>query len=103
MLKGYFEKTLIPSLQGLSKFYRQLVGTGMYESDMADILTNIQQEATEFDVKIGSYPKWKPDNVRVEDWKVKVVVSILGQDKSAVDKFTQMVKKRINGFLLTTD
>jgi molybdopterin-biosynthesis enzyme MoeA-like protein len=94
----YFADTLLPSLPHAKKYVRKLIGTSLMESDIADALTRIQGLADQVDIKIGSYPKWRPVEVPLDQWKLKVVVSILGKDKVVVDQFAQMVKESVNGF-----
>lgn len=97
MIDSYLGNTLLPSLS-LKKFHRAQVGTSMFESDIADTLSKIQVKANEFNIKIGSYPKWKPDNVPQANWKLKVVVSIVGHDKEKVEELRKMIKNEIDGF-----
>lgn len=94
----YFSDTLLPSLPNATKFIRKLVGTSKLESDIADALTEIQAEADKHDIKIGSYPKWRPLGASLEEWKLKVVVSVLGKDEVLVEKFAAMCKERVDGF-----
>jgi molybdopterin-biosynthesis enzyme MoeA-like protein len=79
-------------------FHRIQIATSMFESDIANALTDIQELASQHQVSIGSYPKWKPEEVSMDEWKVKVVVSIVGADLEIMSKYAEMVRKAINGF-----
>ena len=71
------------------------------ESNIADTLKKLQKEADEFDIQIGSYPKWKPEGIQMNEWKHKVTVSVLGKNEALVHEYALKVKNNINGFEVT--
>jgi molybdopterin-biosynthesis enzyme MoeA-like protein len=79
-------------------FHRRQIATSMFESDIANALTDIQALATPHQVTIGSYPKWKPEEVTMDEWKVKVVVSIVGSELERVNQYADMVREAVHGF-----
>lgn len=94
----YFADTLLPTLPNTKKFKRKLIGTSAFESEIAEALTEFQLEADKFNIRIGSYPKWRPLGVHLDEWKLKVVVSVLGQDEGIVEEFARRIKEKIGGF-----
>lgn len=93
-------KILLDSLQKRlssmsdSKFYRNEIATKQDETAIADILADIQSKATE--VKIGSYPLWKDKN------GIQVVMSVFGKDQCIVDKVSQEIMEKTNGWLYSS-
>lgn len=76
-----------PKLQD-RPFVRALIYTKKYEGEIADNLTNVQNEFPE--IAIGSYPQKNPEH--------KVMVSIEGQDYQMVNQVAQIIASLIDGF-----
>ncbi|TPX68033.1 hypothetical protein SpCBS45565_g03333 [Spizellomyces sp. 'palustris'] len=96
LIDRYFETHVRPTLS-LSSYSRVLIGTSLFEGDIAPILTDLQEKVQSEGIKIGSYPRWRPSGVPVDEWNVRVVVSLLGRDKEALDKWGKVVVQKIQG------
>lgn len=83
-LKPHF-KELIGDTNSTS-YYRVQVATKLPEGQIANFLSDLQDECTAKEVKIGSYPNWGEgkDGARV-------VVSIVGKDVELVDSIGKKV------------
>ncbi|KAI8646638.1 MoaB/Mog domain-containing protein [Parasitella parasitica] len=82
--------SLRPRLQAMSQtvpFYRREIATASPEVSIAAILSDLHTQH----VKIGSYPVWNND-------KVKVIVTVSGQDVSKVNETADRLAKAINGW-----
>ncbi|KAG1459298.1 hypothetical protein G6F46_005518 [Rhizopus delemar] len=94
-------KVLLNSLQTRlalmsgSKFYRNEIATKQTEVMIADILTEIQSQAMN-EVKIGSYPLWKDKD------GIQVIISVSGKDQLKVDKVSQEIMTKTNGWLYSS-
>lgn len=87
--------SLVPRLEKLSgsKFYRHEIATKQPETTIAHTLTEIQKQADEHGIKIGSYPVWGKHSEGI-----RVVVTISGKDETQVNKYSQQVIKSIEGW-----
>lgn len=86
--------SLKPRLEAMSqaiRFYRKEIATASPEVSIAEILSDMHTQ----NVKIGSYPVWNDD-------KVKVIVTVSGQDLIKVNEIADKVTKAINGWPLTS-
>jgi len=91
------------------KFFRQMIGSNLFEADLAPILGEAQREINKkkLGIKIGSYPKWRPSpkdddekDMQSDDIKEKsnVLITFVGRDEEEVKKWKEIVKERIHGF-----
>ncbi|CEP17584.1 hypothetical protein [Parasitella parasitica] len=86
--------TLRPRLEAISqtvRLYRKEIATASPEVSIAAILSDLHTQH----VKIGSYPVWNDD-------KVKVVVTVSGQDSYKVNETADRLTKAINGWAWTS-
>ncbi|KAG1146918.1 hypothetical protein G6F37_000859 [Rhizopus arrhizus] len=83
------------ALMSGSKFYRNEIATKQTEVMIADILTEIQSLAIN-EVKIGSYPLWKDKD------GIQVIISVSGKDQLKVDKVSQEIMTKTNGWLYSS-
>ncbi|KAJ3249885.1 hypothetical protein HDU77_007302 [Chytriomyces hyalinus] len=101
-LVSYFvHDTIVPSVPGLKKFVRVQIGTPKMESEIADVLTRWQAEVDPLGIKIGSYPKWAPEDVVDADGvtqSLRVMVSVVGQDEDAVEKTVFGIQSELGAF-----
>ncbi|KAI7902977.1 MoaB/Mog domain-containing protein [Cokeromyces recurvatus] len=84
--------TLGSRLSQNTPYYRLEIATEQPEMAIATILRKIQQQVQHV-VKIGSYPTWQQ-----EEEKIKVIVTVTGQDKSKVKEISQWIQKEIRGW-----
>jgi len=91
------------------KFFRQMIGSNLFEADLAPFLREAQMEINKkkLGIKIGSYPKWRPspkdddekdihsDNIKE---KSNVLITFVGRDEEEVKAWKEIVKERIGGF-----
>ncbi|KAJ3082261.1 hypothetical protein HK102_001823 [Quaeritorhiza haematococci] len=103
LLSHYFEKYILPRRSSRVPFTRKLVGTSLMESDIAVALTDIQAQVEPLGIKVGSYPKWKPLNTPLDQWKLRVVVSLVGKNKAEVERWAEVVRSKIDGFDVSVD
>jgi len=96
------------------KFFRQMIGSNLFEGDLAPILREAQMEINKkkLGIKIGSYPKWRPspkdddekdihsDNIKE---KSNVLITFVGRDEEEVKKWKEIVKAKIGGFEVDED
>ncbi|KAL6628369.1 Molybdopterin binding protein [Neocallimastix sp. 'constans'] len=92
-----------------AKFFRQMIGSNLFEADLAPILREAQMEINKkkLGIKIGSYPKWRPspkdddekdmhsDNIQE---KSNVLITFVGRNEEEVKKWKEIVKEKIGGF-----
>ncbi|ORZ01296.1 MoaB/Mog domain-containing protein [Syncephalastrum racemosum] len=71
-------------------FIRVEVATQCGEADIASALTTIQEQVRDQDIKIGSYP--------VEGKDSRVVISIVGRDRTAVQKTASQIIHETKGW-----
>lgn len=86
--------SLKPKLQAMSKsagFHRREIATASPEVSIASILSDFHTQ----DVKIGSYPMWNND-------KIRVVVTVSGQDQSQVNAIADKLTDAIHGWSYTS-
>ncbi|ORY79249.1 hypothetical protein LY90DRAFT_698216 [Neocallimastix californiae] len=97
-----------------AKFFRQMIGSNLFEGDLAPILREVQMEINKkkLGIKIGSYPKWRPspkdddekdihsDNIKE---KSNVLITFIGRDEEEVKKWKEIVKEKIGGFEVDED
>jgi len=97
-----------------AKFFRQMIGSNLFEADLAPILREAQMEINKkkLGIKIGSYPKYRPspknddekdmhsDNIQE---KSNVLITFVGRDEEEVKKWKEIVKERIHGFDVEED
>jgi len=92
-----------------AKFFRQMIGSNLFEADLAPILSEAQMEINKkkLGIKIGSYPKYRPSpknddekDMHSENIKEKsnVLITFVGRDEEEVKKWKELVKAKINGF-----
>jgi molybdopterin-biosynthesis enzyme MoeA-like protein len=74
----------------LPKFYRQAIHTNLPEGDIADALTQIQDQYQSFGIKIGSYPLFGVSQYRV-------CVTVVGRDHPLIMKVSNEIAKKIEG------
>ncbi|KAG2197955.1 hypothetical protein INT47_002982 [Mucor saturninus] len=75
-----------------SPYHRVQIATKMTEGDIASFLSDLQDEYTEKQIKIGSYPNWgEKDGARV-------VVSVVGKDQDLVDVVGSKILDGISGW-----
>ncbi|GAN08889.1 molybdopterin binding domain protein [Mucor ambiguus] len=82
--------SLKPKLQAMSQsacFYRREIATASPEVSIASILSDFHTQH----VKIGSYPMWNND-------KIKVIVTVSGQDLSRVNAIADKLTDAIHGW-----
>jgi molybdopterin-biosynthesis enzyme MoeA-like protein len=122
LIDSYMEHVHMPRLQseGHTPWLRKLVGTSKWEAEIAPDLNTAQIEATKYQIKIGSYPKSPPVKIppnatneekirlmnlaRVDpEWKLKVVVSFVGKDQAKIDEMAEMVRQRIDGWIVAPE
>lgn len=86
--------SLKPKLQAMSQsagFHRREIATASPEVSIAGILSDFHTQ----DVKIGSYPMWNND-------KIKVIVTVSGQDRSQVNAIADKLTGAIHGWPYTS-
>ncbi|KAK4519659.1 uncharacterized protein ATC70_009896 [Mucor velutinosus] len=86
--------SLKPKLQAMSQstgFHRREIATALPEVSIASILSDLHTQ----DVKIGSYPMWNND-------KIKVIVTVSGQDESKVNATADKLTDAIHGWPYTS-
>ncbi|EPB82109.1 hypothetical protein HMPREF1544_11145 [Mucor circinelloides 1006PhL] len=86
--------SLKPKLQAMSQsvgFYRREIATASSEVSIAEILSRLHTQ----DIKIGSYPVWNND-------KIKVIVTVSGQDVSQVNAIADKLTDAIHGWPYTS-
>lgn len=88
LIKGLFDKVLA-KLDSIRPLYRRLIGTQLAEGDLADRLRQIQQQFSQFHVRIGSYPRWpstsQPTKSTVDDASdIRVLITVEGPDEKHV-------------------
>jgi molybdopterin-biosynthesis enzyme MoeA-like protein len=89
-LKPHFE-----SMLGEYKSYHRVqIATKLTEGDIANFLSNLQDECSSQEIKIGSYPNWGEgkDGARV-------VVSVVGKDKTTVNSIGEKIVDGIQGWI----
>ncbi|KAI9024461.1 MoaB/Mog domain-containing protein [Phycomyces nitens] len=80
--------------QGTEKYHRIQIATAQPEGKIADCLTAAQERVKDGTIKIGSYPKWGQDSTGA-----RVVVSIVGKDKKAVETLASEISNEIEGWI----
>lgn len=89
-LKPHFE-----SIVGQQKAYHRVqVATKLTEGQIANFLSDLQDECSSQQIKIGSYPNW-------EEGKdgARVVVSVVGKDQETVKLIGDKVVNGIEGWI----
>ncbi|TPX47360.1 hypothetical protein SeMB42_g00053 [Synchytrium endobioticum] len=97
LLDGFFINHLLPSLDTVP-WTRKLIGTSLFESDIAPTLTEVQKKVKPLGINIGSYPKIGSVDAPFKEWKVKVVISVIGKDSKAVHEWAEVLRHRLQGF-----
>ncbi|KAI8981047.1 hypothetical protein BDB01DRAFT_795119 [Pilobolus umbonatus] len=69
-----------------SKLFRVEITTQQPEVQIADILTQLQKEADQDNMKIGSYPMWDQSNV---------VITAIGRNESRVNESADIIMAKI--------
>ncbi|TPX38297.1 hypothetical protein SmJEL517_g00091 [Synchytrium microbalum] len=97
LLDNFFINHLLPTIDTVP-WTRKLVGTSLFESDIAPTLTDVQNKVKPLGISIGSYPKMRPVDAPIEEWKVRVVVSVIGKDSKAVHEWAEVLRSKVQGF-----
>ncbi|KAJ2848818.1 hypothetical protein GGI22_005655, partial [Coemansia erecta] len=92
--------------QHVQAFSRALVGTWSRESVVAPVLTRLQDQYSQFGIRLGSYPAWAPEGQRAaaaasgskEQHGSMVVLSVVGKNKDQVEKCRLDIRKQLDGF-----
>lgn len=88
--------SLLASLSS-SPLIRLSIGTNHPESEISQILAQVQQELDQQDhedrrIRIGSYPRWPMTS------SPRVVVTLVGKDKGLLDHWRKWISSKIDGF-----
>ncbi|KAL0091122.1 MoaB/Mog domain-containing protein [Phycomyces blakesleeanus] len=76
------------------KYHRIQIATAQPEGKIAQCLTAAQNQVKDYNIKIGSYPKWGQDS-----HGTRVVVSIVGKDEKAVQALAKDISDQIEGWI----
>ncbi|KAI8827190.1 molybdopterin binding domain protein [Fimicolochytrium jonesii] len=103
--------TLLPPASSHPALYiRVQIGTILPESTIAPALTSIQARAAPDGIKVGSYPKWQRHPVRpggdgLDGGKGRpgVVVSLVGTDREVVERWAEVVRGEVDGWVVEGD
>ncbi|KAI8879902.1 Molybdopterin binding protein [Backusella circina FSU 941] len=90
-------KQLVQEKGSSGHYHRVQVATKLPEGEIADFLSQLQDQVNQHDIKIGSYPNWGQD-----ENDTRVVVSVVGKDQSLVQSIGQEVVNATQGWIDNT-